>query len=108
MAISGQNAFIKPAPISNLRWRIGGLLFASTVINCIARLPLSLLAHNLKEDSPWTSTDSANVVIAFRVSYSIGQTLCGRLVDRMGTRRGLTISVTWDLIVFIVTSLATG
>ena len=108
MAISGQNAFIKPGPISNLRWRIGGLLFASTVINYIDRQTLSLLAPYLKQDYHWTNTDYANIVIAFRLSYSIGQTLCGRLVDRMGTRRGLTISVTWYSIVSILTSLANG
>lgn len=108
MAISGQDAFIKRGPISNLRWRIGALLFASTVINYIDRQTLSLLAPYLKQDYHWTNTDYANIVIAFRLAYSIGQTLCGRLVDRIGTRRGLTISVTWYSIVSILTSLANG
>jgi hypothetical protein len=31
-------------PISNLRWWIGGILFASTIINYIDRQTLSLLA----------------------------------------------------------------
>ena len=106
MAISGQNAFIKPGPISSLRWWIGGLLFASTVINYIDRQTLSLLAPYLKQDYHWTNTDYANIVIAFRLAYAMGQTLCGRLVDRVGTRRGLTISVTWYSIVSILTSLA--
>ncbi|PYX27367.1 MAG: MFS transporter [Acidobacteria bacterium] len=106
MAISGQNAFIKPSPISSLRWWIGGLLFASTVINYIDRQTLSLLAPYLKQDYHWTNTDYANIVIAFRLAYAMGQTLCGRLVDRVGTRRGLTISVTWYSIVSILTSLA--
>src|SRR5256886_17391602 len=108
MAISGQNAFIKPGPISSLRWWIGGLLFASTVINYIDRQTLSLLAPFLKQDYHWTNTDYANIVIAFRLAYSIGQTLNGRMVDRVGTRRGLTISVTWYSIVSILTSLASG
>jgi ACS family hexuronate transporter-like MFS transporter len=108
MAISGQNAFTKPGPISNLRWRIGALLFASTVINYVDRQTLSLLAPYLKQDYHWTNTDYASIVIAFRLAYSIGQTLCGRLVDRMGTRRGLTISVTCYSIVSILTSLANG
>src|SRR6266478_1619174 len=94
--------------VSNLRWWIGGLLFASTVINYIDRQTLSLLAPYLKQDYHWTNTDYANIVIAFRLAYSIGQTLCGRLVDRIGTRRGLTISVTWYSIVSILTSLANG
>ena len=50
MAISGQNAFIKPGPISSLSWWIVGLLFASTVINYIDRKTLSPLARYLKQD----------------------------------------------------------
>ena len=95
-------------PISHLRWWIGGLLFASTVINYIDRQTLALLAPYLKQDHHWTNTDYANIVIGFRVAYSIGQTLCGRLMDRVGTRRGLSLSVTWYSLVAITTSLARG
>ena len=47
-------------------------------------------------------------MIAFRLAYSVGQTLFGRLMDRVGTRRGLTLSVAWYSIVSVLTSLATG
>ncbi len=95
-------------PIRNLRWWIGALLFASTVINYIDRQTLSLLAPYLKRDYHWGNTDYANLLIGFRISYSIGQTICGRLIDRVGTRRGLTLSVLWYSIVSMSTSLATG
>jgi ACS family hexuronate transporter-like MFS transporter len=95
-------------PIRALRWWIGGLLFASTVINYLDRQTLSILAPYLKEDYEWTNTDYAALVIAFRISYSIGQTVFGRLMDRIGTRRGLTLSVTWYSIASIATSLANG
>ena len=80
-------------PIPNLRWWIGGLLFASTVINYIDRQTLSLLAPYLKLQYHWSNSDYANLAIAFRVAYSIGQSVFGRLMDRTGTRRGLTITV---------------
>jgi len=95
-------------PIPALRWWIGGILFASTVINYIDRQTLSVLAPFLKEDYHWTNVDYANIAIAFRVAYSLGQTLCGRMIDRVGTRRGLTLSVTWYSIVSLLTSLANG
>jgi ACS family hexuronate transporter-like MFS transporter len=95
-------------PIPHLRWWIGGLLFASTVINYIDRQTLALLAPFLKQDYHWSNTDYANIVIGFRIAYSIGQTLCGRLMDRVGTRRGLTISVAWYSLVAVATSLARG
>ena len=81
--------------IPSLRWWIGGILFASTVINYIDRQTLSLLAPFLKRDYHWTNTDYAAIVIAFRAAYSIGQTLCGRLMDRLGTKRGLSITLAW-------------
>src|SRR6202171_1352098 len=95
-------------PIPALRWWIGGLLFASTVINYIDRQTLSLLAPYLKLQYHWTNSDYANIAIAFRVAYSIGQTVFGRLMDRIGTRRGLTITVIWDSIGSMLTSRAHG
>src|SRR5580700_3636186 len=100
--------FGRPRIISSLRWWIAGLLFASTAINYIDRQTLSVLAPYLKQEYHWTNTDYANIGIAFRAAYSIGQTVCGRLVDRIGTRRGLMLTVTWYSIVSMLTSLASG
>jgi len=95
-------------PIPSLRWWIGGLLFASTVINYIDRQTLSLLAPYLKLEFHWSNSDYANIAIAFRVAYSIGQTVFGRLMDRIGTRRGLTLTVIWYSIISMLTSMASG
>ncbi len=95
-------------PIRNLRWWICALLFASTVINYIDRQTLALLSPYLKQIYHWTNSDYANLLIGFRIAYSIGQTVCGRLMDRLGTRRGLTLSVLWYSLVSITTSLASG
>jgi len=95
-------------PISNLRWWIGGLLFASTVINYLDRQTLSVLAPYLKKQYEWNNQNFATVVIAFRVSYSIGQTVAGRFIDRVGTRKGLTITVIWYSIAAMLTSLSGG
>ena len=97
-----------PRPIRNLRWWIGGMLFASTVINYIDRQTLSTLAPFLKKEYEWTNTDYAMLVVAFRLSYSIGQTVFGRVMDRVGTRRGLTLSVISYSVVSMMTSLARG
>jgi ACS family hexuronate transporter-like MFS transporter len=50
-------------PIPSLRWWIGGLLFASTVINYIDRQTLSLLAPYLKLEYHWTNSDYANIAM---------------------------------------------
>lgn len=95
-------------PIAHLRWWICGLLFASTVINYIDRQNLAILAPYLKLQYRWTNTDYANIVIAFRVAYSIGQTVFGRLIDRLGTRRGLSLTVVWYSLVAMFTASANG
>jgi len=95
-------------PIPSLRWWIGGVLFASTVINYIDRQTLSLLAPYLKLEYHWTNSDYANLAIAFRVAYSIGQSAFGRLMDRIGTRRGLTLTVIGYSVISMLTSLARG
>jgi ACS family hexuronate transporter-like MFS transporter len=96
------------APIRALRWWIAAALFASTIINYIDRQTLSLLAPFLKVDYHWSNIDYAYLVIAFRFAYSIGQTAFGRLIDRVGTRRGLTLTVAGYSLVSILTPLANG
>jgi MFS transporter, ACS family, hexuronate transporter len=95
-------------PISNLRWWIGGILLASTIVNYIDRQTLSLLAPFLKVEYHWTNTDYANIVIGFRIAYTLGQTIFGRFIDRVGTRRGLSLTVLFYSIVSMATSLARG
>lgn len=91
-----------------LRWWIGAMLFASTTINYLDRQTLSLLAPYLKISYHWTNSDYANIVIAFRVAYAIGQTISGRWLDRVGTRLGTTITVLFYSSVSILTPLANG
>ena len=95
-------------PIPSLRWWIGGILFASTVINYIDRQTLSLLAPYLKVQYRWTNSDYANIVIGFRIAYTLGQAFFGRLLDRIGTRRGMTITVMWYSVASMLTSLSQG
>jgi len=104
--VNSRSTFVRPIP--HLRWWIGGLLFASTVINYLDRQTLSVLAPYLKQQYQWNNQNFAEIVIAFRVAYSVGQTVSGRLIDRIGTRKGLTITVIWYSIASVLTSLAGG
>src|SRR5215813_1860349 len=100
--------FSKKAPIKNLRWYIGGLLFLSTVINYIDRQTLSVLGDHLKGEYKWSNTDFAMLIIAFRVAYAFGQTGAGRFLDWIGTRKGLSLGVAFYSVAAMLTSLATG
>ena len=108
MSATRQSISSRIRTIPHLRWWIGGILFASTVINYIDRQTLSLLAPYLKRDYHWSNSDYANILIAFRVAYSVGQAVFGRLMDRMGTRRGLSVTVACYSIIAMFTPLANG
>jgi ACS family hexuronate transporter-like MFS transporter len=93
---------------ARLRWWIASLLFASTTINYIDRQTLSVLAPYLKREFTWSNSDFALLVIAFRAAYAIFQPVSGRLLDRLGTKRGLSFAVLWYSAIAVATSLATG
>ncbi len=94
--------------IKNLRWYIGGLLFLSTVVNYIDRQTLSVLGPLLKAEHHWSNTDFMWIIVFFRIAYSIGQTVSGRILDRVGTRAGLTMAVIWYSLAAMATSMAVG
>jgi MFS transporter, ACS family, aldohexuronate transporter len=96
------------AATGHLRWYIAALLFLSTVVNYIDRQTLSVLAPHFKTEFGWTNADFAWIVIAFRVAYGGGQMFSGRLLDRIGTRAGLSLTVVCYSTIAALTSLATG
>ena len=91
-----------------MRWWIGTLLLLSTIINYMDRQTLSVLAPYLKTEFSWNNSDFALLIIAFRIAYAVIQALAGRLIDRIGTRNGLTLAVVWYSCAAALTSLATG
>ena len=67
-----------------------------------------MLAPYLKREFAWSNSDFALLVIAFRAAYAIFQPVSGRVLDRLGTKRGLSLAVLWYSAVAVATSLATG
>ena len=105
-SVSGEGPRRRSIP--HLRWWIGGLLFTSTVINYIDRQTLSALAPFLQRDFHWNNADFATILIAFRLAYTLMQGAGGRMLDRLGTRRGLSLTVTFYSAVACLTASAQG
>ena len=93
---------------TRVRWAVGALLTASTVINFIDRQTLSALAPILKVQFRWTNTDFASLLIAFRLAYTIMQGVGGRLLDEVGSRLGFALVVGFYSLVAMATSFAQG
>lgn len=81
------------AAVRGLRWWIIGLVFLATLINFIDRLTISILAPVITTDLKLSNTEFGSLTVWFLAAYTASQGLSGRLFDRVGTRRGFTISV---------------
>src|SRR5512133_1786634 len=84
--------------IKNYRWTICALVFFATTVNYLDRQVISLLKSVLSEDLQWNDGDYANVEIAFKLAYSFGMLIAGRVVDLLGTKRGYAAATgLWSL-----------
>ena len=84
--------------IKGLRWIIVGLIFLATLINYIDRLTISVLAPVITKDLNLSNTEYGSVATWFLLAYTMSQALSGKLYDRIGIKRGFTVSiVVWSL-----------
>src|SRR5437879_4105696 len=79
--------------IRGLRWWIVGLVFLATLINFIDRLTISVLAPVITKQLGLNNLQYASITTWFLVAYAASQALSGKLYDRVGTRRGFTLSI---------------
>ena len=84
--------------IGHFRWIICGLLLLGTTKNYMDRQVLGVLKNTLQHDLGWNEIDYSNVVFAFQGAYAVGMLAVGRLIDRLGTRRGYSVAmIFWSL-----------
>ena len=86
------------AGVRGLRWWIIGLIFLATLINFIDRLTVSILGPVIMEQLRLTNTQFGSITAWFLVAYTASQGLSGKLYDRIGAKRGFTISIlVWSI-----------
>ena len=83
----------RAASITHHRWFVCGLLFFAATINYMDRQVIALLKPVLQSQLGWTEIGYSNIVLAFHVAYAIGLLVMGRVVDRIGTRKGFSLAV---------------
>ncbi len=84
--------------IGNYRWTICALLFFATTVNYLDRQVLSLLKPKLEELFHWTNSDYANIASVFQFAYAISMLFAGRIIDKLGTKKGYA----WAIIIWSV------
>jgi MFS transporter, ACS family, hexuronate transporter len=84
--------------IGNYRWTICALVFFATTVNYLDRQVISLLKSVLSDELKWDDGDYANIEIAFKLFYSFGMLIAGRVVDKLGTKKGYAMATgLWSL-----------
>lgn len=84
--------------IKGLRWWIITLIGFATIINYIDRSALSLMWPAMGKDLGMSDADYALILNLFMISYAIGQSVSGKLFDKIGTRLGFVIAIfVWSL-----------
>lgn len=88
--------------VNGLRWWIIALIGLATVINYIDRSTLAIMWPSISKDLGMTKNDYAIILNVFMVAYALGQSISGRLFDKVGTRIGYTIAITlWGVSSFM-------
>src|SRR4051794_33975932 len=80
-------------PRFGYRWTICALLFAATTINYMDRQVLGILAPTLQRELGWSEAQYGDIVSWFSLAYAFGFLGMGRLLDRIGVRRGFAVAI---------------
>lgn len=95
-------------PDRAMRYTVVALLLSCVTINYIDRQTLSVLMPILSKDLHISSLQYSYIVNSFLVVYAVMYVLTGRIIDRLGARRGLGIAVTWWSLAEMLHGLANG
>jgi ACS family hexuronate transporter-like MFS transporter len=94
----------QPAPVAiaatvgRYRWVICGLLFLAATINYVDRQVIGILKPTLQSQFGWSEIDYSDIVFAFQLAYAIGFLFAGRIIDRLGTKKGFALAlIIWSL-----------
>ncbi|WP_316813338.1 MFS transporter [Pedobacter heparinus] len=83
--------------VKGLRWYIIALIAFATVINYIDRSAINIMWPYIYKEFGIADADNKNalalITTFFMIAYALGQTFTGKLMDAVGTRLGMTLSI---------------
>ena len=84
--------------VGRYRWVICGLLFFAATINYIDRQVIGILKPTLQQQFGWSEIDYSDIVFAFQLAYAVGFLIAGRMIDKLGARKGFAVAIIiWSL-----------
>lgn len=84
--------------VGKQRWVICALLFFAATINYIDRQVIGILKPTLEAEFGWSEIDYGWIVFAFQAAYALGLLVVGNLMDKIGTKKGFSLSIiVWSI-----------
>jgi ACS family hexuronate transporter-like MFS transporter len=88
--------------VTGLRWFVIALIGLATVINYIDRSAINIMWPYIYHEFGIADVDNkstlALITTFFMIAYALGQTFTGKLMDAIGTRLGMAISIAgWSI-----------
>mgnify|MGYP001548709225 CR=1 FL=1 len=86
-------------PIGRYRWVICFMLLCAATINYVDRQVIGILKPTLTDLFNWKDERIySSIIFSFSLAYALGFIFAGRIIDRIGTRRGFALAVSlWSL-----------
>lgn len=84
--------------MTNYRWVLVSLLFFATTVNYLDRQVLSLLKPLLANEFHWTDSDYGTITAVFSLVYAISMLFAGKIVDKLGTKKGYI----WSIVIWSI------
>ncbi|HWV67005.1 MFS transporter [Chitinophaga sp.] len=78
---------------NSMRWAVLALLFIATGLSFLDRQVLSMTIIKIQQEFHISDVQYGMINTAFLISYALMFTISGRLIDRMGAKTGLALSV---------------
>lgn len=78
-----------------MRWVMIALALLATTINYLDRQVLSVAEPVLRQQLHIGNIAYSRIIFAFMVSFTLMNGICGRLIDRFGTRAGYALCMAW-------------
>jgi len=90
------------------RWWVAILLCVVTLIGYVDRLALSVAAPVIRREFGFTNEQYGFITFAFLATYAAGQLLLGPVIDRLGSKRSLSLAVFWWSVASCLQAFARG
>jgi ACS family hexuronate transporter-like MFS transporter len=95
-------------PRSRIRWYFVGMVAAAIAISYFDRQTISVAITSIQRTIPISNPQFSYLQTAFLLAYAALYAIGGRMLDRLGTRRGFLLIMLWWSLACMLHGFATG